>query len=60
MKILNSIRVLLFCEICRKFRKFRCLQNGYAIRNSERYAQEGINVNFVEKTAENKIFVENL
>ena len=36
---------------------FDVYKNGYSIRNSERYAQEGINVNFVEKTDENKIFV---
>lgn len=36
---------------------FEVYTNGYAIRNSEDFKKEGINVNFVEKLDENKIFV---
>ena len=36
---------------------FDVYHNGYSIRNSERYAKEGINVNFVEKLDTHNIFV---
>ena len=46
-----------FVQYINNVEDYDVYQNGYNIRNSERYAKEGINVNFVEKTAENKIFV---
>lgn len=36
---------------------YNVYENGYNIRNSERYAKEGINVNFVEQLDEQHIFV---
>ena len=37
-----------FVKYVENLENFDVYKNGYAIRNSERYAQEGINVNFVK------------
>ncbi len=46
-----------FVKYVENVENYNVYQNGYDIRNSEKYAKEGINVNFVEKIDENKIFV---
>ena len=35
----------------------RAYKEGYAVRNSDTYKKEGINVNFVEKTGNSDLFV---
>ncbi len=46
-----------FVKYVEDIENYNVYQNGYNIRNSEMYVKEGINVNFVEKIDENKIFV---
>lgn len=46
-----------FVEYVTGIKEFDVYQNGYNIRNSTHYKEEGINVNFVEPTADDEIFV---
>lgn len=46
-----------YLKMVENVENFDVFQNGSAIRNSERYKAEGINVNFVQKIAEDLIFV---
>ena len=46
-----------FVQYINNVEDYDVYQNGYNIRNSERYAKEGINVNFVEEIEPNKLFV---
>ncbi len=46
-----------FVKYVEDIENYNVYQNGYNIRNSEMYVKEGINVNFVVKIDENKIFV---
>lgn len=46
-----------YLKMVENVENFDVFQNGSSIRNSERYKAEGINVNFVQKIAEDLIFV---
>ncbi len=46
-----------FVAYVENLKEYNVYENGNKIRNSATYAQEGINVNFVEQTGENQIFV---
>ena len=46
-----------YIKMVENVENFDVFTNGSAIRNSERYKAEGINVNFVQKIAEDQIFV---
>ncbi|HAO27033.1 MAG TPA: diaminopimelate epimerase [Chryseobacterium indologenes] len=46
-----------YVEYVDKLADYDVYDNGYGIRNSENYKENGINVNFVEKISENEIFV---
>lgn len=46
-----------YIKMVENVENFDVFQNGSAIRNSERYKDDGINVNFVQKIAEDQIFV---
>lgn len=46
-----------FVQYIEGIENFDVYKNGYAIRNSETYKKEGINVNFVEPISEDEIFV---
>lgn len=46
-----------FVQYIEDIENFDVYHNGYAIRNSETYKKEGINVNFVEPISDDEIFV---
>ena len=50
----GSPHFVTFVEMLKDYKVF---EKGNKIRNSASYCQEGINVNFVEKIAENEIFI---
>lgn len=46
-----------FVKYVDNLKDYHVYDEGYGIRNSEKYKEKGINVNFVEKISDNEIFV---
>ncbi len=46
-----------FVQYVSDLKNLDVFKEGYAVRNSDRYKKEGINVNFVEKTGNSDLFV---